>query len=392
MRILHTSDWHIGRTFHGHATLDALRGVLSALAEQVRAHRVDLVIVAGDVFDASAPPAAAYTLLTEALVGIRDAGARVVVTSGNHDSAARLGFQSALLRDGIHVVTDPAAIGRPITVEDAHGPVHVYGIPFLEPALVRHLWPGTAVRSQHDAVAAAMDLVRADLAARGGRSVAVSHCFAAGVEPTPGLERDIQQGGLDVVSLSAFEGPDYVALGHIHGRQQLSERVRYAGAPLHYSFGEGDKPRGSWLVELDAAGLASVEWLELPVPRRLVTIAGPFAELLADPRFADAEDAWVSASYTDATPELDAMRRLQERFPWCARVEHAPARRRADDGRTYAGRVRAARGDAELVDAFLAHVREGERASERERELLREILAERDPALLDAALRGGVRA
>ncbi|MEN2738161.1 exonuclease SbcCD subunit D [Microbacterium sp. X-17] len=376
MRILHTSDWHIGRTFHGHATLDALRGVLDALAAQVREHRVDLVLVAGDVFDSSAPPAAAYPLLTDALVAIRDAGARVVVTSGNHDSAARLGFLSPLLREGIHVVTDPATIGEPVTIADAHGPVHVYGIPFLEPALVRHLWPEAAVRSQHDALVLAMERVRADAAARGGRSLAVAHCFAAGVEPTPGLERDIQQGGLDVVALSAFDGPDYVALGHIHGRQQLSERVRYAGAPLHYSFGEGDKPRGSWLVELDAEGLASVEWLALPVPRPLVTLRGAFAELLADPRFTDAEAAWVSAEYTDATPELDAMRRLQERFPWCARVEHAPMRRGADDGRTYAGRVRAARTDAELFDAFLVHVREGEGASESERVLIHEVIAD----------------
>jgi len=377
MRILHTSDWHIGRTFHGHATLDALRGVLDAMAAQVREHGVDLVLVAGDVFDSSAPPAAAYTLLTDALVALREAGARVVVTSGNHDSAARLGFQAELLREGIHVVTDAATVGTPVTIDDVDGPVHVYGIPFLEPALVRHVWPDATIRTHHDAVAHAMGLVRADVVARGGRSVAVSHCFAAGVEPTPGLERDIQQGGLDVVSLSAFDGPDYVALGHIHGRQRLSERVRYAGAPLHYSFGEGDKPRGSWLVELDAGGLASVEWLALPVPRRLATMRGTFAELLADARFAEHEDAWVSAEYTDATPELDAMRRLQERFPWCARVEHRPAERRGADELTYARRVRAARSEAELVDAFLVHVREGEGASGRELELIREVVAER---------------
>ena len=254
MRILHTSDWHIGRSFHGHATLDALRGVLEALVAQVREHRVDLVIVAGDVFDSATPAAGAYTLLSETLRGLADAGATVVVTSGNHDSAARLGFQSALLRDGVHVVTDPATIGTPITVEDEHGPVHVYGIPYLEPVLLRSAWPG--VRTQADVLARAMELIRTDAAARGGRSIAVAHCFAAGVEPTPHLERDIQQGGLDVVPLSTFDGVDYVALGHIHGRQRLSPRVRYAGAPLHYSFDEGHKPRGSWLVELGADGLA----------------------------------------------------------------------------------------------------------------------------------------
>ena len=254
------------------------------------------------------------------------------MTSGNHDSAARLGFQSALLRDGIHVVTDPLSAGTPITIDDAHGPVHFYGIPFLEPALVRHLWPDVELRSQHATIEHVMGLVRSDLAERGGRSVAIAHCFAAGVEATPGVEREIRQGSLDVVPLSAFEGPDYVALGHIHGRQQLSERVRYAGAPLHYSFGEADKPRGSWLVDLDAVGLASVEWLDLPVPRRLKTIRASLDELLTDARFAEFEDAWVCAQYTDATPQLDPMRRLQARFAYL-RDRDAHARGRARTGR-----------------------------------------------------------
>lgn len=376
MRILHTSDWHIGRTFHGHSTLDALRGVLDALVSQVRENDVDVVIVAGDVFDSATPAAGCYALLSDTLAALADTGAEVVVTSGNHDSAARLGFQSALLRPGVHVVTDPQTVGTPITVTDEHGPVHIYGIPFLEPALLRHAWPG--VRCQADVLAHAMDLVRADLAHRdGARSVAVAHCFAAGVEPTPHLERDIQQGGLDVVPLSTFDGVDYMALGHIHGRQQLSQRVRYAGAPLHYSFGEGDKPRGSWLVELDARGLAAVSWLDLPVPRRLVTLVAPLEELLTDERFAAYEGDWVSVEYTDTLPQRDPMRRLQERFSHCACVAHRPADAAADDGRSYAQRVRSARSDRELLDAFLRHVREGDGASDRETALIDELLDDR---------------
>jgi exonuclease SbcD len=375
MRILHTSDWHIGRSFHGHSTLDALRGVLEALVAQVIAHDVDLVIVAGDVFDSATPAAGAYTLLTDALRGLADAGATVVVTSGNHDSAARLGFQSGLLREGVHVITDPATVGTPVTVHDEHGPVHVYGIPYLEPVLLRGAWPG--VRTQADVLAHAMDLVRADAAARGGRAIAAAHCFAAGVEPTPHLERDIQQGGLDIVPLSTFDGVDYMALGHIHGRQQLSPRVRYAGAPLHYSFDEGHKPRGSWLVELGADGLGGVDWLPLPVPRALTTLTATLDELLTDERFVAHADEWVRAEYTDPLPQRDPMRRLLSRFPFCAEVRHVPIATRADEVRTYAERVRAARNDAELVNAFLAHVRQGEGASAREAELVGELLEER---------------
>ncbi|MFB8892302.1 exonuclease SbcCD subunit D [Microbacterium plantarum] len=375
MRILHTSDWHIGRTFHGHSTLDALRGVLEELTAQVREHEVDVVVVAGDVFDSAAPAAGCYALLSDTLRGLADTGACVIVTSGNHDSAARLGFQAGLLREGIHVLTDPAAVGTPITIADADGPVHFYGIPYLEPALLRHLWP--EARSQAAVIDRAMGLVRDDLAVRGGRSVAIAHCFAAGVEPTPHLERDIQQGGLDVVPLSAFAGVDYMALGHIHGRQQLAPAVRYAGAPLHYSFGEGEKPRGSWLVDLDADGFADARWLELPVPRRVVTLRGPLADVLADPAHEQHADAWVCVEYTDTLPERDPMRRLQERFPFCAKVVHAPSDAAPGDARTYVDRVRAARSDAELVEAFLVHVREGVGADERERELLADVLDER---------------
>ncbi|WP_307219018.1 exonuclease SbcCD subunit D [Microbacterium sp. SORGH_AS_0888] len=375
MRILHTSDWHIGRTFHGHQTLVALRTVLEALVSQVRENAVDLVLVAGDVFDSATPSADCYTLLTDTLVALRDAGARVVVTSGNHDSAARLGFQSRLLREGIHVLTDPARLAEPVTVADAAGPVHVYGLPFLEPALLRHEWPG--VRTQEAAMTRAMELVRADLATRGGRSVVMAHCFAAGVEPTAHLERDIQQGGLDVVPLSVFDGVDYAALGHIHGRARLEERVRYCGAPLHYGFGEGGKPRGSWLVDLDADGRVSASWLDLPVPRRLVTLRASLDDLLTDPRFDADVDAWVQAEYTDTLPQRDVMRRLQQRFPHCALVVHAPAERAASDGRSYAQRVRSARSDRELFDAFLSHVREGEGATAMERELVADLLDER---------------
>lgn len=391
MRILHTSDWHIGRSFHGHSTLDALRGVLDVLVAQVRDHDVDLVIVAGDVFDSAVPSAACYPVLTDALRGLSDAGAAVVVTSGNHDSAARLGFQSGLLRDGVHVVTEPLSVGTPITLNDEHGPVHVYGIPYLEPALVRHLWPGVEVRSQRQALEHAMGLVRADLEGRAGeRSIAIAHCFTAGVEPTPGVERDIQQGGLDVVPVSAFDGPDYVALGHLHGRQELADRVRYAGAPLHYSFGEAGKPRGSWLVELGAEGLGDVEWLPLPVPRRLVTLTAPLAELLDDERFAEYEDAWVSAQYTDVAPQRDPMRRLQERFPFCATVAHVPAVVHERESATYGARVRQARGDHELIDAFLEHVRLGIGATDAERELIRDVLAEHAAAAAEGAASHGV--
>ena len=379
MRILHTSDWHIGRTFHGHSTLAALAEVLDALVAQVREHAVDVVIVAGDVFDSATPAASAYTLLDDVLVALHETGATVVMTSGNHDSAARLGFHSRLLRDGIHVLTDPLAIATPVTVHDEHGPVHFFGVPYLEPAIVRQHWADAepALRSQAQVMHHAMNLVREGMTAHSGRSVAVAHCFAAGVDVTVGLEREVRQGGLDMVPLAGFDGPDYVALGHIHGRQQLSDRVRYCGAPLHYSFGEQHKQRGSWLVDLDADGLASVDWLDLPVPRALVTLTGSLDEILADENAAAHADDWVCAVYTDAVPQHEPMRRLRERFPFCALVQHQPAGADARDERSYTQRLSTALSDVDRIEAFLEHVRAGHGATEREAELIREVLDDR---------------
>ncbi|WP_417510219.1 exonuclease SbcCD subunit D [Microbacterium sp.] len=377
MRILHTSDWHIGRTFHGNSTMDALAEVLATLVEQVRENSVDVVIVAGDVFDSATPAGSAYTLLGDTLLALHDTGAQVIVTSGNHDSAARLGFQAGLLREGIHVLTDPLAVGEPVTIADETGPVHFYGIPYLEPAIVRQHWRGAALKTQAQTMAHAMDLVRSEMGAHEGRSVAIAHCFAAGVDATVGLEREVRQGGLDVVPLEVFDGPDYVALGHIHGRQAISDRVRYAGAPLHYSFGEQHKERGSWLIDLDASGLASVQWLALPVPRPLVTLTGTLDEILSAENVAAHADAWVCAVYTDALPQAEPMRRVKEHFPHCAMVQHTPASGREAKEHSYAARLKTAVTDTDRIEAFLEHVRAGQGPSERESELIREVLDER---------------
>ena len=375
MKILHTSDWHIGRTFHGHSTLSQLTEVLQSMVETVRSRDIDVVVVAGDVFDSATPAAENYGVLTAALRGLRDAGATVVVTSGNHDSSARLGFLAEFVElAGIHVITQHNQHDQPVTVDDEHGPVHIYGIPYLEPALVRHAYPDAELRSQEQTLRFAMDRVRADLAARGGRSVVVSHCFAVGIEASD-VERDITAGGLDYVPIGVFDGPDYVALGHIHGRAALSERVRYSGAPLHYSFSEAGKPRGGWLVELTADGLGPVEWLDLPVPRRLTVLTGELDDLLGNAAHAAHEQDWVSAVVTDRVRPLDGMRRLQERFRWCAALEHRPAVTDQPVAATYAERVRA-KSDTEIVAGFLEHVRNGVGPSEFERSVLAEVLAE----------------
>ena len=381
MRILHTSDWHIGRTFHQHSTLGALAEVFEDVCRLVREHRVDVVVASGDVYDSSTPSADAVSLFNRVLGDLRATGATLVLTAGNHDSPTRLGtLKEFAAASGVHLFTAPDQITAPVTVADVHGPVHFYGLPFLEPSRLRSLWEVEPMRSQRDAVAHAMDLVRADLAARGGRSVVLAHTFVAGAEgESCESERDIvptlEVGGVDKVPVDAFSGISYAALGHIHGRSTLAEHVRYCGAPLHYSFSEADKPRGGWLVDLDASGLAAVEWVDFVVPRRLKRLVGEIDDLLSDASLAVWEDHWVQVTLTDRLRPTDAMRRLQQRFPHCAHLEFKPAVVAEDSGLGYAALVRG-RSDEEVVDAFLTKVRNGVGATQEEFELVREAITQ----------------
>ncbi|GAA4126532.1 exonuclease SbcCD subunit D [Nocardioides fonticola] len=319
MRLLHTSDWHLGRSFHREGMLGHQAAYIDHLLEVVESERVDLVVVAGDIYDRALPPVDAVRLADETLVRLARSRARVVLTSGNHDSAQRLGFSSRLIDEaGVHLRTDVAAVGTPVLLDDEHGPVAVYGIPYLDPESVAGPWQLPA-RSHQAALGAAMGRVRDDLAGRpGARSIVLAHAFVGGgaLDPTPSdSERDISVGGVSLVSSALFEGIDYTALGHLHGRHVLGESIRYSGSPLAYSFSEADHRKGAWLVDLGPSGVAAAEFIEAPVPRPLARLRGGLEELLADPALAAHEASWVQVTLTDDTRPRQAMERLRRRFP-----------------------------------------------------------------------------
>ncbi|MCH1866968.1 exonuclease SbcCD subunit D [Nocardioides sp. CFH 31398] len=316
MRILHTSDWHLGRSLHRADLLGHQAAYVDHLLEVVEAEEVDLVVVAGDVFDRALPPVDAVALADDTLARLAASRATVVISSGNHDSARRLGFGSRVMdAAGLHVRTRPEDVGRAVELADAHGPVVVHALPYLDPDAVRGAW-GLTGRSHEVALDAAMTRVRADLAGRpGARSVVLAHAFVAGGRPSDS-ERDIAVGGISVVPTSVFDGVDHVALGHLHGAHTLTERIRYSGSPLAYSFSEAGHTKGSWLVDLAADGSSTATFVPAPVPRPLARIRGDLADLLADPDLAGHEGSWVEATLTDAGPRpAGAMERLRTRFP-----------------------------------------------------------------------------
>ena len=374
MRLLHTSDWHVGRSLHGTDLLAEQEAVLGALADVVAAESVDVVLVAGDVYDRAVPSADATGVFSRVVDRLLHAGAQVVLTPGNHDSARRLGTLSGVLAaGGLHVRADTPRLDEPVLFTDEHGEVAVYGLPYLEPEIARHELGLPAARSHEAVLAAAMERVRADLSRRpGARSVVLAHAFVGGGQPSDS-ERDIAVGGVDLVPAGVFDGVDYVALGHLHRPQSLSDRVRYSGSPLAYSFGEAGQQKQAWLVDLDAGGLAGVRAVPLPTPRRLTVLRGELPELLADPALAPVEEHFVSVQLTDPVRPVDPMRRLQGRFPHCVHLEWTGSGP-GSDTRSYTERL-SGRSDLEVAGEFVSHVRDGVGASAAERELLGRALA-----------------
>ncbi|WP_405837770.1 exonuclease SbcCD subunit D [Streptomyces sp. NBC_01518] len=383
MRLLHTSDWHLGRAFHRVNMLGAQADFVSHLVTTVRERDVDAVVVSGDVYDRAVPPLAAVELFDDTLHRLADLGVPTVMISGNHDSARRLGVGAGLIdRAGIHLRTEPSACGTPVVIPDAFGDVAFYGLPYLEPALVKAEFG--VEKAGHEAVlAAAMDRVRADLAGRapGTRSVVLAHAFVTGGEVSDS-ERDITVGGVAAVPAGVFDGVDYAALGHLHGSQTITGRVRYSGSPLPYSFSEADHRKSMWLVDLDADGTVTAERLDCPVPRELARIRGTLTDLLDDPDLARHEDSWVEATLTDPVRPDDPMARLTDRFPHTLSLVFDPERGPDDPDVSYARRL-AGRDDREIADDFVAHVR-GAGPDEDEQTVLQEAF---DAVRADAVVR-----
>jgi DNA repair protein SbcD/Mre11 len=368
VRILHTSDWHLGRSFHRVGMLDAQAAFVDHLLDVVESEQVDLLVVSGDVYDRALPPVDAVELADETFARLAGSRAQVVVTSGNHDSQIRLGFNSRLAdAAGVHLRTRWQDVGTPVLLEDEHGPVAVHGLPYLEPDAVRSAW-GLTTRSHEATLGEAMRRVRADLDARpGARSVVMAHAFVAG-DPERGAEmaceseRDISVGGLQIAPTSLFTGVDYAALGHLHGRHTLTDSIRYSGSPLPYSFSEATHTKGSWLVELGKDGFERADFVAAPLPRRLTTLRGRIDDLLSDPRHADAEDCYLQVTLTDARRPQHAMERLRSRFPHTLILAFEPEGRRADRGPVMP-RVDG-RSDLDVALGFVAEVRDLEATTE----------------------------
>jgi exonuclease SbcD len=321
VRFIHTSDWHLGRSFHRQDLLATQAQFLNWLLALAKKEAVGAVLVAGDVYDRSQPPADAVKLLDSTVSDFAQARIPLIITAGNHDSPVRLQYGKNLFADqGIHIRANLESVTEPVILTDDHGQVGVYGIPYLHPDLVNEEL-GSA-RSHESVLAAVAKRITADVQRRGlQRTVVLAHAFITGGE-TSESEMDIRVGGVDNASAGVFDGFGYVALGHLHGPQMVNlsdsaTTLAYSGSPIAFSFGERDHRKSVALVEIDDLGAASVERVVVPTQRAVRQVRGNLSDLLeiGSQEPPEARDDFMKVILTDPVRPESPMERLKTVWP-----------------------------------------------------------------------------
>jgi exonuclease SbcD len=352
-RLLHTSDWHLGRALHEESLLEDQAFALDQLVALARDERPDALVVAGDVYDRAVPPPEAVALLDDVLTRLADLGVPVVAIAGNHDSGERLSFGARLLAArGIHLRGQLQRAAEPIEIP---GQGLIYALPFVDPDVVRGLTGDDAIRGHAAATERAVAGARADAARRGLPAVLVAHAFVQGALQTPDSERPVVVGTAGSVPAETLAGFDYVALGHLHAPQELAPGLRYAGSLLRYSFSEADQEKSVALVEVER-GRATARTVALGAKREVVRLRGKLADLLRRPELARHERDLVEVTLEDEGYVIDAKRKLQARFAHVlnvVRLELAAAPGQGTFGQQVAG---AGRDELKLFESFFSTV------------------------------------
>ncbi|HLT29965.1 MAG TPA: exonuclease SbcCD subunit D [Myxococcaceae bacterium] len=319
MRLIHTSDWHLGRKLHDHPLIDVQAHALEQLVRLCIDEEADALVIAGDLFDRAIPPEEAVRLFDAFLRRMsREVKIPVVAISGNHDSAERLAFGADFLAlGGIHLKTRFEGRVEPVVLRARGEEVHVYGLPYQEPTHVRAMLGAADIRSHDDALKAALAAIHERRKQHVAKSVLVAHLFARGGSESPESERSLEIGGAAQVDAASLDGFDYVALGHLHAPQRVGGRedIRYSGSLCKYSVGEARQRKGVTRVDLGADGV-SVRELPLKPLRDVVRLEASLHDLLHAPAYEVHRGDFVEVVFTDPGFHLDVAARLRERFPY----------------------------------------------------------------------------
>ena len=323
MKVLHVSDLHIGKRVNGISMLDDQRYILRQILDIAEKRQVSVLLIAGDVYDKASPSAEAVTVFDAFLTDAVAAGLRVLAIPGNHDSAERIAYAQGLLeKQGVCLPPVYAGEVERVELEDEHGPVEFWLLPFLKPGDVRRFFPDEEIGDDYSAALRAV-LGACDID-QGKRNVVLSHQLVTAYGTAPDRADDeIKLGGMDNVDVSVYDAFDYVALGHVHRPQRVGrDTVRYSGSPLKYSFSEARYGKSAALIELwekkpgdDVGECVSFELIPLAPLHDVREVRGTLADVLAMGTAHDASQDYLHITLSDEHPQLDAMAKIREVFP-----------------------------------------------------------------------------
>lgn len=314
---MHLADLHLGKRVNGFSMMEDQEYILNRILEIMEEEQPDGLLIAGDVYDKTIPPAEAVRLMDDFLTAVAAKHVPVFLISGNHDSAERVAFGHQLMQ-GSGIWISPVYDGtiRHHTLEDRWGEVNIYLIPFLRPSVVRSFFPDVEIEDYTDALRTIIEDLQVDTSRR---NVVLAHQFvtAAGALPETCDSEQLSVGGLDRVDGSVFSPFDYTALGHLHGPQRVgSETIRYAGSPLKYSFSELHQKKSVTVAELRAKGETEIRQVPLQPRREMTELRGTFEEILAEARKkGEPQTDYYHMILTDETDVVDALSRLREYYP-----------------------------------------------------------------------------
>ncbi|HHP0510171.1 TPA: exonuclease SbcCD subunit D [Vibrio harveyi] len=316
MKFIHTSDWHLGRQFHNVSLLDDQQAVLDQLIHYIENNPVDAVVVAGDIYDRSVPPTIAIELLNKVVKRIcGELNTPMILISGNHDGAERLGFGSEQMKNaGLHIISNFEDMLTPVVIEtESAGQVAFYGMPYNDPEQVRFTYKEPV--STHDQAHKLLAEKIAEQFQPEQRNVLVSHCFVDGAIESES-ERPLSIGGSDRVSHEHFLNFDYVALGHLHQPQKKGEEyIRYSGSLMKYSFGEQNQKKGFTLVEIDQNGFVSAEHINLAAPHEMRIVEGELEQVIEQGKTDPKNEDYLLVRLMDKHAILNPMEKLRTVYP-----------------------------------------------------------------------------
>lgn len=379
MKLLHTADLHLGKRLNEISLLEDQADMLEKLLRMTRRTGAEAMVIAGDIYDKSVPPAETVELFSDFVSSLAADGVALYAIAGNHDSGERLAFAHRLLaRQGVYFAGQYDGQIMAVCQRDEYGPVNFYLLPFLKPGRVKRWF--SQVESYEDAVRAVLEAARVDFS---GRNVLVAHQFVTaggqGPERSDSETEPIAVGGAYNLDVSALDGFDYVALGHIHRPQAMGRpTVRYAGSPLKYSFSEAQHDKSVTLVELKEKGQVELTALPLAPKRDMLVIEGPLEALLSA---GEPSDCFVRALLTDEGPVLDAAARLKMVYPNLLRIDFPIRPLQEEGGLAADARAVERLSSQELLEAFFTAV-QGRPMSRQQREMAKKAL---EGGKLDAA-------